>query len=294
MMNSRASITVALSLMLFLAASPTQAQNVSPIPVADGHDPFLKCLLGLVPGCTWVFKFGENPDVGPTDETIWDAGNGYFGYPTSPVSLRCRSDDSTDILAGVGAWSAVVTGLGADWELREDVLILMDGENWVAVPGTWMRAFRSRIIQAGSVGTNVGTVYCEDVATGNETPDIDDYTHVRPTMGATLMAIYTVPACKNLIISDGTHSVGRGQNTIASIYARPNTTGIFPNGAWQISTLYNIYESQGGVGTHTFGLVPPKTDIRFVANTGVAGSAPVAASFMGYLYDIPGCVPPGP
>jgi hypothetical protein len=278
----------------FLVPTPSPAQNVSPIPVHQHADPFIECMLGHVPGCTWLFKFGENPDVGATDETIWDGGNGYSGYPTSPVSIRCRSTDAADTFGSTGAWLTVVTGSGADWEERMDVPVVMTGISWVTLPGTWLRVYRIRSVQAGSVGINVGTIYCEDVATGDESPTPDDYAQMRPGKGATLMAVYTVPACKNLIIADGSHSVGKGQNTVASIYARPNTTGIFPNGAWQISTIYNIYEAQAGVGTHTFGLVPPKTDLRFVANTGIAGTAPVAASFMGYLFDIPGCAPPGP
>lgn len=41
-----------------------------------------------------VFKFGYNPDINGTEETIWDAG-GIYAYPASAVAMTVTTDAGT-------------------------------------------------------------------------------------------------------------------------------------------------------------------------------------------------------
>ena len=286
--------TLTLLAALLTAATPALAGRAVTNPNRDfpAKNAFVECLWGNVPGCDWVFKFGENPSIAAPIEVIWDGGGIYTAYPTTPTTLDCASTVANDAVGGTGATSIRVAGLGPDWELQEAEFV-PTGVTPVALSKTWLRLFRMQTLTAGTTETNVGTIFCEDATTGDNVASTDDFTQIRPGMGSTLMAVYTVPACKGMILADITVSVGKGQDSHVSAETRSVDVGVFPDGAWRTILTWDVYESGSAPLENAFVLIPPRTDIRFKATTGGAG-VPVHANFMGYMYDIPGCTPPGP
>jgi hypothetical protein len=51
---------------------------------------FVQVSRGLVDGHKRIFKFGHNPQIQNTEETIWDAG-GIYAYPSSAVAMTVTS-----------------------------------------------------------------------------------------------------------------------------------------------------------------------------------------------------------
>ena len=80
---------------------------------------------GEIEGAKIVSKFGENPAVGTSEETIWDAG-GVYDYLTTASQLDVTSTDADDTDGGNGARTVVLEGLDANYnEITETVT--MDG-----------------------------------------------------------------------------------------------------------------------------------------------------------------------
>ena len=77
-------------------------------------------------------KFGKNPDVGNTEETIWDAG-GLYSWQSAAESLEILSSEVADAAAGTGARTVTVKGLDSNYELLSETVTLNDGFYAVAL-----------------------------------------------------------------------------------------------------------------------------------------------------------------
>jgi hypothetical protein len=154
------------------------------------------------------FKFGFNPAVGTTEESIWDQG-GLYVYPTAAITMTVSSSSTNDAAAGTGARTVAIAGLDANYrEIGET--ITLNGQTAVNTVNQYLRVFRARVTTAGSGGTNAGNIH---IGTGTVTAGVPATTYARVSAaeGQTLMAIYTVPAGYTAYIQQGTISTGTEQ-----------------------------------------------------------------------------------
>ena len=126
-----------------------------------------------------VFKFGFNPDINGTEETIWDVG-GIYAYPGSAVAMTVTTDAGTP--ATDNGVKVVVQGLDSDYnEVSQEVTLA--GAGTATTTQTFLRVFRAYV--SGS-----------QEPTGNLNITNGGTTYARITVGEnqTLMAMWTVPA----------------------------------------------------------------------------------------------------
>ena len=55
-----------------------------------------------IPGHDFIHKFGYNPNIGTSVETVWAQG-GLYVYPTTASTMYISSSSTADTAAGTGA-----------------------------------------------------------------------------------------------------------------------------------------------------------------------------------------------
>ena len=161
-----------------------------------------------------LFKFGNNPSVGDTLETIWAEG-GLYSYLTAATVLKVSSSSTDDTSAGTGARTVQLYGLDADYnEINE--LVTLNGQTAVNTTQSFLRINRMIVRSAGSGGGNAGVVYA---GTGTVTTGVpaNVYASVNGVTGSnqSLMALWTVPAGYTAYILQYDVSNGTTSNTPA-------------------------------------------------------------------------------
>jgi len=156
-----------------------------------------------------LFKFGVNPDVNGSLETVWDAG-GIYAYPSSALAMTVTTDAGTP--ATDNGVKVVVQGLDGDYnEVSQEVTLA--GAGTATTTQTFIRVFRAYV--SGSQAptddlniTNGGTTYARITFSENQT----------------LMALWTVPAgytayLSQINIATGTANIN--QYLTGKVTARP-------------------------------------------------------------------------
>ena len=167
-------------------------------------EPFdLQVARGQIPNHKSLFKFGNNPDINGSLETIWSYG-GLYVYPTSAIQMKVSSTSANDTSNGTGARTIVVSGLNQNYDEVSETVTL-SGQNAVLTVNTFIRVFRSYVVLAGSSNTAEGTIY---IGTGTVTAGVPATVYAEIVIGEnqTLMAIWTVPAGYTLYINHGVFS----------------------------------------------------------------------------------------
>ena len=144
------------------------------------HEPFeLQVVRNQIENHKTVFKFGFNPDVNSSEETIWDVG-GIYAYPSSAVAMTVTTDAGTP--ANDNGVKVIVFGLDEDYNEVNDEVTLA-GAGTATTTQTFLRVFRAYV--SGS-----------QAPTGNLNITNGGTTYARITLGEnqTLMAMWTVPA----------------------------------------------------------------------------------------------------
>lgn len=139
------------------------------------------------------FKFGFNPDVNGTDETIWSQG-GLYSYLSSATTLYISSSSTADDVGSTGATNVTVEGLDANYD-EVSVTVDLDGQNGVQLgsASNWIRVNRIVVNTAGSGGANAGVLYVGDEASPTSGVPANKYATVAIGDNQTLMALWTVP-----------------------------------------------------------------------------------------------------
>lgn len=157
--------------------------------------------MGMVTGCTRAFAVGYNPDIdiATVPEDCW-GGSGLFNFPAAGgVAMQIRSDNAADTAAGTGMRTVNLTLLDPNYvamtgvsavPLNGTTPVLLSGLN----PALIQASNGMRGITAGSVGTNVGTIFLESV--GGATI----YGIILPGIGLANQAPFTVPAGQTLFV----------------------------------------------------------------------------------------------
>lgn len=216
---------------------------------------------GLVEDYSGIQKFGYNPSVPTTFETIWDASTNYV-YPTSSSTATVTSS-STDDNNG----TVEIQGLDASYNLQT-VVATIGGS---ATTETFIRVFRARMITANTGSSNVGTI--------TVTVDSKTVAQILPTNGQTLMCVYTIPANKRGYLISLNGGTSKQKEVEFKLLSKSITNG----------NVFNTkaYQSTFGMSFTRHYLVPEvfeeKTDIEIKAKADATTS--VSAGFELFLED---------
>lgn len=205
------------------------AREVSSITRVGTSEPFeLQVSRGQIAYHEFIHKFGYNPSIGATDETIWSEG-GLYVYPTSASTMYISSSSANDTAAGTGARTATVYGLDADFE-QISVTVSLNGQTGVQLNGAlnWYRVNRIIVNTAGSVGANAGVLYVGTEATPSGGVPATKYATVAIGDNQTLMCLWTVPVGYTAYLhqKDVSASSSAGKFAIFTLVSRPNG-GVF-------------------------------------------------------------------
>jgi len=226
---------------------------------------------GRVLKTSYIHKFGRNPSIGGAPETVWMNG-GIYTYLTSPSTVYVSSDNGNDAAGGTGARTVTVQGLDVNYNSVEETLTVGGSVSTVE----FLRVFRAFVVEAGSVGTNIGNVLVSTGAGGGGTVLADIGTIGTGStfgLGQTQLSLYTIPAnCTGYLT---TWNVGIGaynSSATVSLYTR-----VYDNGNLGFRTR-DIMDVPGGYHTRNYDIpihIPAKTDIevRAIASTGTTVSA---------------------
>ncbi len=217
----------------------------NPLPVADFY---LNVSKGLIPGHSFVSKFGQNDDVGTgAFEDVWDNGGTYI-YPadnTAPITKLIGHNaadtepieiQGLDINGNLVIQTKTITGLTA---------VTLDTPLW--------RIFRLR---------NVGTTdLVADVCAINDA-DTQDYACINNGNNQTLMALYTIPAGKTGYLLKGTGNIV-GTNRAYSIDGEVSMRNF--GSVFQLKNTFGLSTDGSSYFDHKYPIPLPiseKTDIR--------------------------------
>jgi len=158
---------------------------------------YLQLARGQIENHKHVFKFGFNPDINGTEETIWDVG-GIYAYPASAVTMTATT--TAGVPATDNGVKITIVGLDADYnEVSQEITLA--GSGTATTTQTFLRVFRAFV--SGSQAptddvniTNGGTTYARVTLNDNQT----------------LMAVWTVPAGYTAYILKG--NLGSGTSNI--------------------------------------------------------------------------------
>jgi hypothetical protein len=235
---------------------------------------------GLIRGTTIIHKFGRNPNIGGTPETIWEQG-GIYTYLTVASTIYVYGADAQDGAAGTGARTVTVQGLDADYNTIEETLTV-DG---AVSTQSFLRVYRAFVTSAGSLQTNKGDVLVSTGASGSGTVLAKIATIGTGTVygqGQTNLALYTIPAGKTGYLTNWNIGVGAYNDAVtANLYTREVGNGL-------IFRTRDVMDVPGGLHQRIYQVpfaLPEKTDIevRAIASTGTN----VSSTFDIILYDTP-------
>lgn len=180
---------------------------------------------GQIAGATPLYKFGFNPDINGTEETIWTQG-GNVPWPTTAFTAYIVSDNAADNgTSTTGAQTVQVEGLDADYNIKS-VSVTLNGTTEVAISGTWIRINRAFVTLSGTGGTAAGTIHVQSSGGGV----------IYATLGIgnqTQMAAYTVPAGYTLYLDDVSFTAALGilaKNVTVKFVLRNFGTNTFRTG----------------------------------------------------------------
>lgn len=190
------------------------AREVSSISRIGTSEPFeLQVARGQIAYHESVYKFGNNPVVGNSVETLWSEG-GLYSYLSAATVLKVSSDSTNDASAGTGARTVELFGLDGDYnEISETVTL--NGQTAVNTTQSYLRINRMIVRSAGSGGANAGVLYA---GTGTVTTGVP--ANIYATINGdgsnqTLMALWTVPAGYTAYLMQYDVSNGTTSNTPA-------------------------------------------------------------------------------
>lgn len=198
------------------------ARETSSISRVGTSEPFeLQVSRGQIAYHKPLFKFGFNPDVDDSLETVWAEG-GLYSYLSAATVLKVSSSSANDTSAGTGARTVELFGLDADYDEINETVIL-SGQTAVNTTQSFLRVNRMIVRSAGTGGTNAGVIYA---GTGTVTSGVpaNKYATVAAGDGQSLMALWTVPRGYTAYVTQTDITVATTQNNkyaTVSFLARP-------------------------------------------------------------------------
>ena len=243
------------------------------------HEPFeLQIARNQIAFHKSIFKFGFNPDIDNSLETVWTEG-GLYSYLSSATILKVSSSSTADDEGSTGAETVEISGLDANYNEISEVVTL-NGQTAVNTTKEYLRINRMIVRSAGSGGQNAGVIYA---GTGTVTSGVPANKYAAIAIGdnQTLMALWTVPA-------DYTAYVYQTDITLATTQNNKYATVHFvarPFGeVFQVKDKFVKSESS----THQEYKIPlkfeEKTDLEFRAIGDSAGADIAIAAAIDIIY----------
>lgn len=231
---------------------------------------------GKVGGESAIYKFGRSKDVDTVESYIWDGGNGYYWLPSAQL-LDIVSDSVLDVNAGANAWKVKIQGLDASWQEQEEEITL-NGTTIITSSKTFRRVFRAWVSEGGSVESgNAGNISIYESGT-----PANKVAQISAGEAQTLMAIYTVPACCEALLTAAITNVGQGKAAVVKLKTRDNN---IPNQVFRNKASRDVYENSFSIEYVVPRRISEKTDIVMTA-TSVTGTISCSASFELTLFNL--------
>lgn len=236
-------------------------RQVSSVSRFGSTEPFeLQVARGQVAFHKNIFKFGFNPDVDNSLETVWAQG-GLYSYLSTATTLYISSSSTADDAAGTGARTATVSGLDANYD-EVSVTVDLDGQNGVQLgnASNWIRVNRITVNTAGSGGQNAGVIYVGDEASPTSGVPSNKYATVAIGDNQTLMALWTVPRGYTAYVLQTDVSAATTQN---NKYATVHFVARENGGVFQVKDKFVKSESSHHQRYHIPLKFEEKTDLEF-------------------------------
>jgi hypothetical protein len=234
---------------------------------------------GQIAGASSVYKFGYNPDINGTEETVWSQG-GNVTWPTAAFTAFISSSSTADASGGTGAKTVTVEGLDENYA-AQTVTVSMNGQTQVQIGDAsgWLRINRAFVATAGTGGTAAGTLYIANSGVTSGVPTGITYASITDG-NQTQMAVYTVPAGHTLYLDDLIFTAAISQ---ANNYATVKLdTRDFGSNVFRTKFI-NVLQSNELVIDFEFPLaLSEKTDMECRAVTSNTNNQ-IGASFQGVL-----------
>lgn len=252
-------------------------------------DHALDVSLGRISTESSLNKFGGAIDVDSGVATdVWDGADGATSTDVwvPPTAARLHDITSTSAndtnTAGTGARKVEIQGLDANWDLQTETVNLNGVAN-VATANTYLRIFRMQVTEVGSGGSNAGII------TATAQTDATVTAAIQIGNNQTLMAIYTVPAGKVLLITK--YYYGFLGNTPSTTTGNVRLLVADTQVVGTPFQLKHILPAKGGnpPTEHEFNpyfVVSEKHDIKMHMNDCDSNNSTLYAGFDGYLVDI--------
>jgi len=224
------------------------------------------------------FKFGFNPDVDDSLETVWAQG-GLYSYLASASVLKVSSSSTSDTSAGTGARTVELFGLDANYDEISETITL-NGQTAVNTTNEFLRINRMVVKSAGTGGQNAGVIYA---GTGTVTTGVPANKYATIAIGdnQTVMALWTVPSGYTAYLLQTDITVATTQNNkfcTVHLVARPDGE------VFQIKDKFVKAESS----VHQAYTIPlkfeEKTDIEVRAIGDSAGADIAISAGMDFIY----------
>lgn len=248
--------------------------------VADSQntsEPYeLQVAKGNIPQTASLYKFGYNPDVNGSLETISLMG-GIYVYPAALMNVYASSSNADDTLLGPGVRTIKLEGLDGDYNHVEEIIELA-GQTQVQSANQYLRVNRSYVLTAGTLGGAQGTIYIADTGAVAGIPSNDIYAQFS-VEHQTQQAVYTVPAGFSLYIDDIIFTTAM---SIANKKAELSLVVREFNSVFREKMKHVFQSNEGRFPYQYFEKVPEKSDIELRAITDSSNNA-LSGTFQGIL-----------
>lgn len=246
---------------------------VSSITRMGKLEPFeLQVSRGQITMHSTVYKFGYSTYIDGTIYPIWNHA-GDRTYLTTAATMTVSSSSANDTSpSGTGAHIVLVQGLDQDYNPISENITLA-GQTAVTTTNSYLRVTGITVIDKGSNGGNVGTIY---VGTGTVTAGVPAVIHELVPVGFNKEAsgVYTVPAGYTAYLQVGGLS---GQDTGAGYIT--GRLVVSNQGSPFITSAVSVFTT--GQVNYTFPYpiaIPEKSDVEARAVT-TSGTNTVSSYF---------------
>jgi hypothetical protein len=245
---------------------PKRIYEHTDLSIARGHST----------GYRSIYKFGYNPDLDATEETIWGNGGNYPWF-ANELTVFISSTSANDTGTGTGARTVLVQGLDENYNEIEETLTL-NGQAQVTSQLSYLRIYRAYVTLAGSGANAAGTVY---LGASGSTGGVPTTVYASLSLGnQTQIAAYTVPAGHTLYVDDinFTAAVSQANKTVTcSFHSRDFNSNVFR------TRFINVLQSNQLITKFKYAQAfTEKTDLECRAYTDTTNTA-IGASFQGVL-----------
>jgi len=244
-------------------------------------DFWLELQRSAVGGYSELTKFGRNPSVGTSFETITKGAVYQTPQVGAATALRVKAGDANDTAAGSGAQEITLIGLDETGAEVTETLATAGASASAATSATFMRLYRAYTSASGTyattaTGSHTADVVIENSAGGTDWLTIDSTSYAR---GQSEVGAYTVPLGKTAYVVAVYVNVDSNKTADIIMFKRENILQTSaPYKCMRIQLQLGGVAGEGAISPKSYhGPYPQSTDIIFMAKA--ATSAEVDVNF---------------